>query len=143
MLLFSYVFKVNLISVGNYLNGFIINDMRSYFLKQNQHLEASIQELIPEYPAIHIYFHTFGSPLQRTNNGNHFAYLEPIPTPNFLVEANTIQAVGGNPVEEKRECKFASLNDWVLKKSDPEGGNNKRKCDSMKILTMRISRNDG
>ena len=114
MLLFSYVFKVNVISVGNYLNGFIINDMQSYFLKHNQHLEASVQELIPEHPAIHIYFHTFGSPLQRMSNGNHFAYLEPIPTPNFLVEANTIQAVGGNPV----------------KNSDPKGGNNKRKCDS-------------
>ena len=116
MLVFSYVFKVNVVSVGNYLNGFIVNDMRLYFLMQNQHLEPSFQDLIPEKPVIHVFFHTFGSPLQKISNGNHFAYLEPIPTPNFLVGTNTIKVVGGKSVEEKKKYQFASLEDWVSKK---------------------------
>ena len=86
------------------------------FLMQNQHLEPSFQDLIPEKPVVHVFFHTFGSPLQKISNGNHFAYLEPIPTPNFLVGTHKIKAVGGISVEKEMKYKFTSLKDWVSKK---------------------------
>ena len=80
-----------------------LNDIRSSFLEQNQHLEPSLQGLISEKPVIHVFSHTFDSPLQKTSNGNHFVYLEPIPTPDFLDGANTIEVVGGKSAEEEME----------------------------------------
>ena len=68
------------------------------------------------------------------SNGNHFGYLESIPTPIFAVEPNTIKAVGGKPVEKKSECQATSLKDWVIQNSD----NKKRKVDSnMKTFTAK------
>ena len=55
------------------------------YIDRNQHLETSLHEWIPENPVIHIFFHAFGNPLQRMSNGNHFGYLESIPTPTFAV----------------------------------------------------------
>ena len=98
------MFKVNIVSVGNYLEGFINNDMRTYCMRQNQYLKSSLQEWIPEIPVIHIFFHIYGSPLQRMSNINHFGYLESIPRPNVLVEPSTIKAVGRKPVENKNKC---------------------------------------
>ena len=43
------------------------------------------------------------------SNGNHFGYLESIPTPTFVVEPNTIKAVGEQPMEKKRECQDTLL----------------------------------
>ena len=134
MLIFSYVLKVNIVSVGNYLEGFLHNDMRAYFLRQNQHLETSLHEWIPENPVIHIFFHAFGNPLQRTSNGNHFGYLESIPTPTFAVEPNTIKAVGEQPVKKKSGCQGTLLKDFVIEKSDKK----KRKCDTnVKFFTAK------
>ena len=92
---------MNVVSVGNYLEGFINNDMRTYHMRQNQYLKSSLQEWIPEILVIHIFFHIYSSPLQRMSNINHFGYLESILTQNFIVEPNTIEVVGGKSVEEK------------------------------------------
>lgn len=109
MLVFSYVLKVNVVSVGNYLEGFACNDMRVYFRTQNPHLPSSLKECIPEDNAIFIYFHLFGKPLEKTINGNHFGYLESIPTPNFVVEPNTIKAVSGEAVETNGNCQATTI----------------------------------
>ena len=104
MLVLSYVLKVNIVSVGNYLEGFACNDMRVYFMTQNPHLPSSLKECIPKDPVIHIYFHLFGNPLEKTSNGNHFGYLEPIPTTSFVVQPNTIKAVSGKAVGTNGYC---------------------------------------
>ena len=71
-LIFSYVTKLNVITIGNYRNGMIANSMYSYLL------QLGFSNIIPDRPAIHVYFHIFGRPFEKVNNGNHFAYLEPI-----------------------------------------------------------------
>ena len=64
--------KLYVIVIGNYLNGFSANSMHCYLL------QVRLPNIIQAEPAIHVYFHQFGSPLEMANNGNHFAYLEPI-----------------------------------------------------------------
>ena len=85
-LVFSYCFKVNIISIGNYSNGFISNNMQNYLrtllgtstnISQNGHL--------------HVFFHTYGSPLIGCINGNHYAYLQPITKPRSTIPNNTIK----------------------------------------------------
>ena len=78
MMIFSYVMKTNVITVGNYLNGFSIQSMKNYFHTINPHLEVSDQGFIPEHPQIHIFFHIHKSPLVGASSGNHFGYLQPI-----------------------------------------------------------------
>ena len=55
MLMCLCVLKVNILSVGNHLEGFVINDVRACFLRQNQHLETSLHEWITENPVIHMF----------------------------------------------------------------------------------------
>ena len=134
MLIFSYVLKVNIVLVGNYLKEFLRNDMRVYFLRQNQRLKTSLHVWIPENPVIHLFFHAFSNPLQRTSNGNHFGYLESIPIPTFVVEPNVIKVVGEQPMKKKSECQGTLLKDFVIEKSDKK----KRKCDyNAKIFTTK------
>ena len=99
-----------------YLNGFIVNDMRLYFLMQNQHLEPSFQDLIPEKLVIHVFFYTFSSPLQKISNGNHFAYLEPIPTPNFLVDS-------------RYSSKYLKLNSYQKRIQEDKKTNDVMRCE--------------
>ena len=42
MLIFSYVMKTNVITVGNYLNGFSIQSMKNYFHTINPHLAVNV-----------------------------------------------------------------------------------------------------
>ena len=116
MLIFSYVLKVNIFSVRNYLEGFLQNDMQAYLLRQNQYLETSLHEWIPENPVIHIFFYAFGNLLQRMSNSNHFGYLESIPTPTFAVKLNIIKVVGEQPMKKKSEYQGTLLKDFVIKK---------------------------
>ena len=77
--------KINDIVIGNYLSGFSANCMHSYLLQlclPNSNLAE---------PAIYVYHHLFGSPLEMVNNGNHFAYLEPITAPMYDSVDNGIQ----------------------------------------------------
>ena len=69
-LIFSYVTKLNVITIGNYRNGTIANSMHSYLL------QLGFSNIIPDIPAIHVYFHIVSRPLEKVNNGNDFAYLE-------------------------------------------------------------------
>ena len=48
-----------------------------------------------------MYFHIFGSPLEKITNGNHFGYLEPSEDPNIMLNNNTIQEVTINEVNNK------------------------------------------
>ena len=77
MMIFSYVMKTNVITVGNYLNGFSIQSMKNYFHTINPHLEVSDEGFIPEHPQIHIFFHIHKNPLVGASSGNHFGYLQP------------------------------------------------------------------
>jgi len=97
MLVFSYVFNVNIITVRNNTNGSIIDTLKSYFSHQNQHS-----------------FHTFGNPSKKISNGNHFAYLEPVHYLIFSLHINSIKNIGGK-VELNDQAKttiVVSLKDW-------------------------------
>ena len=86
ILVFSYITKLNVISVGYYLNGFILNSTKSYL---NQMLRSERND-ISENESVYVYFHSYGRPLEKIENGNHFPYLEPLAVPNFTIERNTI-----------------------------------------------------
>ena len=64
--------KVNIIIIRNYVNGLIANNLYSY-LQQFQ-----VHDIIPDKSTIYVYFRKKGDPLEKRNNGDHFAYLEPI-----------------------------------------------------------------
>ena len=92
MLLFSYVTKVNVISIGNYRNGFVNNNMQ-LLLNQilgNRTIDISLKG------RLHVYFHKFGSPLEKITNGNHFGHLEAINNPEVRLNNNTIQEISVN-----------------------------------------------
>ena len=74
-LIFSYIMKLNVIVIGNYLNGFSANNMHHYLL------QLRLPDVIPDKPAIHVYFHRLGSPLEITSNCSHFSYLKPTSIP--------------------------------------------------------------
>jgi len=78
MMLFSYIMKTNVTTVGKYSNGFSIQSMRNYFYMINPHLDVSSQQWIPEDTNIHIFFHTHMLQLVGALSGNHFAYLQPL-----------------------------------------------------------------
>ena len=42
---------------------------------------------------IYILYHIHMKPLDQMQDGNHFAYLEPIPVPNIPIEINTIKSI--------------------------------------------------
>ena len=88
MMVFSYVLSFNIIIVGNYMNGFVMNDMQSCLSNA-----LKIQKNVSENGTIFIYFHIYGKPLLRSRNGNHFAYLESVTELNFSVDVNTIQLI--------------------------------------------------
>ena len=50
-------------------------------------LQLQLSDTFPYKPAIHLYFHKCGHPLEINDNGNHFAYLEPI---SVTIYANII-----------------------------------------------------
>ena len=64
--------KINVIGIGNYFGNFSANNMHSYAQ------QLRLPETFPDKPAIHVYFHKYGCPLEMNDDGNHFAYLEPI-----------------------------------------------------------------
>ena len=89
MLLFSYITKVNVISVGNYMNGMISNSMQ---LLINQIIQCNNVN-ISSNGTLRVYFHNIGSPLQKMLNGNHFGYLEPVDNHNISLRTNTIETI--------------------------------------------------
>jgi len=86
--------KVNVITVGNYLNGFTIQSARNSFFIINPHLDVASQQYMPEEPKVHLYFHMRLSPLVGATSRNHFAYLEPLSTCNLDLKVNSIRDVG-------------------------------------------------
>ena len=119
-MIFSYVMKTNVITVGNYLNGFSIQSMKNYFHTINPHLEVSDQGFIPEHPQIHIFFHIHKSPLVGASSGNHFGYLQPLSSCTLNFDTNTIKEVGVRTTQKQPTlnewCKTTqrqpALNDW-------------------------------
>ena len=65
ILLFSYLTKVNVISIGNYANGLLSNNMQ---LLLNLILGNNIND-ISLNGQLYVYFHIFGSPLGKITNG--------------------------------------------------------------------------
>ena len=74
MLLTAYILHINIISVGNYINGLICNNMQLHLNQILQHNDCHITE----NSVIYVYFHRFQDPIARTSNGNHFAYMDPV-----------------------------------------------------------------
>ena len=75
VLLAAYLLHVNIISVGNYMTRFITNNMQ---LKLNQILGSNDYH-ITESSTIYVYFHIFQKFIVRMSDGNHYAYMHPIP----------------------------------------------------------------
>ena len=69
---FLYFMKITLIGIDNYLGNFSTNNMHTY-AQQLRLLDTFLDK-----PAIHMYLHKYGHPLEMNNSGNHFAYLKPI-----------------------------------------------------------------
>lgn len=57
VIVFSYVMKINVITVGNYMNGFSVQSSKTYFNTINPHLDRTSQQWIPDEPTIHLFFH--------------------------------------------------------------------------------------
>ena len=70
----AYVLHINIITVGNYMHGFICNNMQLYM---NNVLRSS-DYCITEGGTLYVYFHEFQHPMRRMTDGNHFVYMEPI-----------------------------------------------------------------
>ena len=70
----AYMLHINIITVGNYMHGFICNNMQLYM---NNVLRSS-DYCITEGGTLYVYFHEFQHPMRRMTDGNHFAYMEPI-----------------------------------------------------------------
>ena len=71
ILVFFYVLRVNVIKVGNYLNGFINNNTQSYIYQQNPHLEFHAIDIIPEIHVIHVYYRLFLLPINNSSYSNN------------------------------------------------------------------------
>ena len=81
ILLAAYVLHINIITVGNYMNGFITNSMQ---LNLNQVLHHNGYH-ITQSSTIYVYYHMIHNPFARMRRGNHFAYMHPIPyIPNHV-----------------------------------------------------------
>ena len=74
IILAANILRVNIITVGNYMNGFITNNMQ---LNLNQVLKHNGYH-ISQGSTIYIYFHIYHNPSTRMREGNHFAYMHPI-----------------------------------------------------------------
>ena len=86
MMIFSYITKINVVTVGNYMNGIQLNNMH---ICMRQILSRYNVDILMT-GCIHVYFHNFGYPLCKSTNGNHFGYLEPVSCANINVPINTI-----------------------------------------------------
>ena len=69
-LIFSYIMRLNVVVIEKFINGFSGNNMYVYLQ------QLRLPDVFPNKPAIHVYFHQLGRPLEITNNSNHFAYLK-------------------------------------------------------------------
>ena len=85
MMVLVYLTSWNIITVSNYLNGFIINDI-NLDLRNQLH----VRENFCWVNAIHVLYHRFDCPLEKISEGNHFGFLQPIAKPNFSFCVNTI-----------------------------------------------------
>ena len=105
MILAAYVLHVNIITVGNYMNGFITNNMQ---LNLNQVLKHSGYH-ISQSSTIYVYFHSFQNPFTRMREGNHFAYMHPISyIPNCVNTPQLNSSIILSP--NKSQCKHHDRN---------------------------------
>ena len=68
ILLFFHITKFNVISVGNYMNGFILNNKK---LNLNQILHREMNN-ISTNGVIHIFCHNYGEPLEKNDEWKSF-----------------------------------------------------------------------
>ena len=80
-----YLTNWNIVTVGNYLNGFIIND-----INLDLRIQLQVEENFCGVNVLHVLFHRFGSPLEKISEVNHFAFLERFPEPKLSLCVNTI-----------------------------------------------------
>ena len=69
-----YISKVRTVSIGNFMNGFQVNDIQLILcsiLRDNAWQMHGTNKIC-------IYFHRFGQPLKQMNDGNHFGYMQQI-----------------------------------------------------------------
>ena len=88
MLVFSYSMNLNVIIVGNYAHEFSVISNQEILIHQ---LKLNVN--ISMNGNIYILYHIHMKPLQKMQDGNHFAYLDPIPVPNIPIEVNTIKSI--------------------------------------------------
>ena len=96
MIVCAYILNVNIVSIGNYINGMMENNIWSSLnMIMRYHQVPNIMNL-----TIHIYCHNAGFPFQKIWQGNHFAYLEPIVMNPIL--RNTTMAPVVTPYKSNR-----------------------------------------
>ena len=88
ILLTAYLLRINITTVGNYMNGFICRNMQIIL----NNILHSNDYLISDSGTIYTYFHIFLDPLKRMADGNHFAYMQPIP---YIGDQNTTNIQDG------------------------------------------------
>ena len=64
--IFSYLMKINVIGIGNYLGRFHENNMHVYAQ------QLRLPSTFPDKPAIHVYFHKYGHALEMNASGDYF-----------------------------------------------------------------------
>ena len=85
LLVFSYIMKIDVVSVGNYLNEFMVIS--------HQYVLATLINVPvdnPDNKKIYILYHKHYHPLEKIISGNHFAYLEPVTYQVISMETNSI-----------------------------------------------------
>ena len=114
-LIFSYIFKLNVIGVRNYPNGLWGNNNRLNLL------QLRLPDLIPDKPAIHVLNHRLGSPLEIVNNCNHFGYLMPIslPTTESLVQRLPIISQESEITSSQQSSDYTSTSPTILTPPTP------------------------
>ena len=126
VIVFSYVMKINVITVGNYMNGFSVQSSKTYFNTINPHLDGTSQQWIPDEPTIYLFFHMHLSPLVPAPSGNHFGFLEPLLTCQFKLEVNSIKEMTSlvsatkESLEVQKGGKQSTLDCWKKSKATNE-----------------------
>ena len=96
--LFSYVMKIDVVTVGNYPNEFMVTSHQ-----KNLWNLINVPMYNPDNRKIYVLYHQQYRPLEKMIKGNNFAYLHPVPYPAISIETNSIKSKRKNILWTKEE----------------------------------------
>ena len=103
MMIFTYAFEIDIITIGNYLQGHIVTKASD----QIRHV-SNIPVSLADRQPIYLYYHTHGYHDQPTDNPNHFAYLKKYSETDTEDE----ETFCTESVIKKRGMSQQTLDDW-------------------------------